>query len=84
VFSENPVDELVAIFTGDQFTLKLHVPGPTAPHTLVYGAAPVRSGVRSVHHFPFLVLLPPPKDGWSDITDVYVSRYGVPKPKVEG
>ena len=59
--------------------LKLRVPGPTAQYTLVYGAAPVRSGVRYVHHFPFLGLLLPPKDGWSDITELYVARYGVPK-----
>ena len=79
VFSQNPVDELAATFTGGKFTLKLRVPGPTAQYTLVYGAAPVRSGVRYVHHFPFLGLLPPPKDGWSDITELYAARYGVPK-----
>ena len=43
------------------------------------GARPVSSGVRCVQHFPLLGLLPPPKDGWSDITDLYVARYGVPK-----
>ena len=79
VFSQNPVDELVATFTGGKFTLKLRVSGPTAQYTLVYGAAPVRSGVRYVHHFPFLGLLPPPKDGWSDVAELYVARYGVPK-----
>jgi hypothetical protein len=79
VFSLNPVGELVATFTAGRFTLKLRVPGPTAQYTLVYGAAPVRSGVRYVNHFPFLGLLPPPKDGWSDITEPYVARYGVPK-----
>jgi hypothetical protein len=79
VFPPNPVDELVATITGASFTLKLRVPGPTAQYTLVYGAAPVRSGVRSVHQFPFLGLLPPPKNGWSDIAELYVARYGVPK-----
>jgi hypothetical protein len=80
VFSQNPVDELAAMLTAGKFTLKLRVPGPTAQYTLVYAAAPVRSAVRYVHHFPFLTLLPPPKDGWSDVTDLYVARYGVPKP----
>ncbi|MGD0258822.1 MAG: hypothetical protein ABSD29_03260 [Verrucomicrobiota bacterium] len=79
VFSPNPVDELVATFTGGRFTLKLRVPSPPVQYTLVYAAAPVRSGVRYVHHFPLLGLLPPPKDGWSDITELYVARYGVPK-----
>jgi len=32
-----------------------------------------------VQHFPFLGLLPAPTDGWSDITELYVARYGVPK-----
>ena len=62
-----------------EFTLKLRVPSPPAQYTLVQGAAPVRTGVRCVQHFPFLGLLPPPKDGWSDITELYVARYGVPK-----
>ena len=36
--------------------------------------------VRFVLHFPFLGLLPPPIDGWSDITEMYVARFGIPKP----
>jgi len=79
VFSQSPVGELVATFTGGNFTLKLRVSGPLAQYTLVYGAAPVRTGVRYVHQFPFLGLLPPPKDAWSDITELYVARFGIPK-----
>jgi hypothetical protein len=59
--------------------LKLRVLSPPAKYTLVQGAKPVRSGVRCVQHFPFLGLLPPPTDGWSDITELYVARHGVPK-----
>jgi hypothetical protein len=80
VFPRNPVAELVATYTGGEFTLKLRVPSPPAQYTLVQGAAPVRSGVRCVQHFPFLGFLPPPTDGWSDITDLYKARYGEPKP----
>src|ERR1035441_2632026 len=79
VFSRNPVAELVATNTGGKFTLKLRVPSPPAQYTLVQGAAPVRTGIRSVQHFPFLGLLPLPTDGWSDITEPYVGRYGMPK-----
>ena len=79
VFSQNPVDELVAVFTDGVFSPKLRVPSPPAQDTLVYGAAPVRSYARHISHFPFLSLLPPSKDGWSDITEPYVARYGVPK-----
>jgi len=74
VFSPNPVAELVITNIGGRITLKLRVPSPPAQYTLVQGARPVRSGVRCVQHFPFLGLLPPPSDGWSDITEVY---YGV-------
>ena len=80
VFSQNPVDELVAAFTGGKFALKLRVQSPPAQYTLVYGAAPLKSGVRYVQHFHFLDLLPPPKDGWSDIAELYVPRFGEPKP----
>jgi hypothetical protein len=79
VFPTNPVAELVVTNTGGEITLKLRVPSPPAQYTLVQGAAPVRTGVRCVQHFPFLGLLPPPTDGWSDITELYVARYGVPK-----
>ena len=79
VFSLNPVAELVITNTGGKITLKLRVPSPPAQYTLVQGAAPVRTGVRCVQHFPFLGLLPPPTDGWSDITELYVARYGVPE-----
>ncbi len=76
VFRLNPVVELVITNIADEITLKLRVPSPPAQYTLVYGAAPVRTGVRCVQHFPFLGFLPPPIDGWSDITELYVARYG--------
>ena len=79
VFSPNPVAELMVTNTGGKITLKLRVPSPPAQYTLVQGAAPVRTGVRCVQHFTFLGLLPPPTDGRSDITELYVARYGVPK-----
>ena len=79
VFRPNPVAELVATNTGGKITLKFRVPSPPAQYTLLQGAAPVRSGVRCVQHFPSLGPLPPPKDGWSDITELYKARYGEPK-----
>ncbi len=79
VFSPNPVAELVVTSTGGGITLKLRVPSPPIRYTLVQGAAPVRTAVRCVQHYTFLGLLPPPQDGWSDITALYVARFGVPK-----
>jgi hypothetical protein len=78
VFSPNPVAELVITNTGSKITLKLRVPSPPAQYTVVQGAAPVRTGVRCVQHFPFLGRLPPPTDGWSDITELYATRYREP------
>jgi hypothetical protein len=80
VFRPNPVAELVISNTGDEITIKLRLTGPPAQYTLVQGARPVRTSVRHVERFPFLGLLPPPIDGWSDITDIYKVRYGEPKP----
>ena len=72
--------ELVATITGGHFTLKLRVPSPPAQYTVVQGAAPVGTGIRCVQHFPLLGPLPAPIDGWSDITKLYVDRYGEPPP----
>ena len=77
-FSPNPVAELSITNTGGDITVKLRVAGQPGQYTLVQGAAPVSAGVRCVQHFPLLGLLPAPVDGWSDITALYVARYGVP------
>jgi hypothetical protein len=77
-FSPNPVAELSIANSGGTVTLKLRVPSQPGQYTLVQGAAPVSAGVRCVQHFPLLGLLPAPVDGWSDITEPYVARYGVP------
>ena len=77
-FSPNPVAELSIANTGGTITVKLRVPSQPGQYTLVQGAAPVSAGVRCVQHFPLLGLLPAPVDGWSDITDLHVARYGAP------
>ena len=66
--------------TGGEVSIKLRLTGPPTQYTLVQGARPVRWAVRCVQHFPFLGLLPPPVAGWCDITELYVARYGKPKP----
>ena len=80
VFDTSPVVDLDISYPGGKCTIKLRVRGTPAQLILVQGARPVRSCVRFVLHFPFLGLLPPPVDGWSDITEMYVARFGVPKP----
>ena len=78
-FGPNPVGDLVATNTGGTITLKVPVSGALAQHTLLQVAAPQNSGVRRVQHFPFLGLVPPAVDGWSDITALIVARYGMLK-----
>ena len=78
-FSPNPVAELAIAKSGDTLTMKLRVPSQPGQSILVQGASPVSAGVRCVQHFPLLGLLPAPVDGWSDITALYVARYGAPR-----
>jgi hypothetical protein len=80
VFVPSPVLDLDISYAGGKCTIKLRVRGTPAQLILLQGAKPVRSGVRCVQHFPFLGLLPPLIDGWSDITEMYVARFGIPKP----
>ncbi len=77
-FPPNPVAELAISNAGDNLSLKLHVTSQPGQYTLVCGAAPVSAGVRCVQHFVFLGFLPAAEDGWSDITELYVKRYGQP------
>ena len=78
-FGSNPVGELTISNTRGTITLKLSVPSTPAEHTIEYGAAPCSAGKYFVRHFNILGFLPEPVGGVSEITDIYVARYGVPK-----
>ncbi len=75
-FELNPVMELCIVKIDGSFRLKLKVSGPLAQYTIVLGAKPVSAGVYFIDHFAILGLLSPPIDGYCDITDMYVARYG--------
>jgi hypothetical protein len=79
-FGQNPVRELVITNTGEVIELKLSV--PTAPVTdiLVLGTYPRSAGVTFAKHFAILGRLPAPEAGFSIITQLFVDRYGVPRP----
>ena len=77
-FPLNPVGELLITNQAGVITLRLQVPSLPVEHTCVYGAAPCSAGISCVQHLPFLGLLPAPVEGLSDITNLYVARYGVP------
>ena len=80
-FDANPVAEMVVVKVGDKLRVKLHVPSQPGQFTLVEVAAPVSAGVRCVQAYRYVGLLPPPVDGWSDITDLVVARFGELTPR---
>jgi hypothetical protein len=75
-FDANPVGELLATNEGGKITLKLRVSSPPAQYTVVCGAAPCSAGRSSTQHYKILGFLPDPVDGLSDITDLYVAKFG--------
>ena len=77
-FPSNPIQELLITNDGGNIVLKLRVPSLPVQYTVVQGASPRSPGVSCVQHFPNLGFLPAPVDGWSDITALYVARYGAP------
>jgi hypothetical protein len=77
-FGLNPVGELTITNTRGVIALKLDVPSAPAEHTVVYGSAPCSAGKYFIRQFNILGLLPEPVRGVSDITALYVARYGVP------
>jgi hypothetical protein len=78
-FGLNTTGPLAITITGDVIALKLPLVSLPTQYVLVEGAAPCSAGVRYARHYPFLGFLPEPVDGWSDITALYVGRYGVPR-----
>ncbi|MGO8927418.1 MAG: hypothetical protein ACLQU3_11080 [Limisphaerales bacterium] len=79
-FDTNPVGPLVATNNSGVPELKLSVPNaPTAP-VLVLATRPCSAGVSFAKHFTILGVLPAAEAGYSNITDLYVARYGIPAP----
>jgi hypothetical protein len=72
----NPVGELSVTNDGGTIALKLAVPSAPAQYTVVCAAAPCSPGKSSALHFNILGFLPDPSRGVSDVTDIYVTRYG--------
>ena len=80
VFGRNPVGQLVITNGDDGVRLLLRVTGPVAEDIMVFGQAPCSAGRSKRRNVAYLGLLPAPQDGLSDITDLYVARYGDPRP----
>jgi hypothetical protein len=80
VFGPSPVGQLTATNGENGVRLMLSVTGPVTEKIMVFGQAPCSAGRMKHRNVAYLGLLPPPKDGAVDITDIYVARYGEPKP----
>ena len=77
-FGPNPVGDLLITNGPDGIALRLSVAAVPEAHISVYGAAPCSAGITFVRNFTMLGRLPDPVAGVTEITDLYVARYGVP------
>jgi hypothetical protein len=77
-FEANPVGDVVATNTGGVPELKVSVPSASAAPVIVLATRPRSAGVSFAKHFTILGVLPAAEAGYSNITDLYVARYGVP------
>jgi hypothetical protein len=77
-FTANPVAELVVANSGGVIDLKLSVPSAPVTDILVLATHPRSAGVTFAKHFTILGRLPAAEAGYSNITKLYVDRYGAP------
>jgi hypothetical protein len=77
-FTANPTGALTITNTGGTIALKLKVSRTPAHYTMVLGTTPCSRGVSRPRRFTLLGALPDPVSGVSDITDLYVAKYGIP------
>jgi hypothetical protein len=79
VFEPNPVGQLTLTNGENGARLLLSVAGPVTEDIMVFGQAPCSAGRMKRRNVAYLGLLPAPLNGMSDITDIYVARYGEPR-----
>jgi hypothetical protein len=78
-FPANPVGAFSITNSNGAIALRLSVSGTPAADIILRGAAPCSQGVSFVRDFTILGLLPAASDGASEITDMYVKKYGIPR-----
>jgi hypothetical protein len=79
VLGLNPVGQLLITNGESGVRLLLTVTAPVAEDIMVFGQAPCSAGRAKRRNVSYLGLLPTPQAGLSDITDLYVARYGEPR-----
>jgi hypothetical protein len=80
VFGLSPVGQMTITNGENGVRLLLRVTGPVAEDIMVFGQAPCSAGRMKRRNVAYLGLLPAPQNGMSDITDIYIARYGEPRP----
>lgn len=80
VFGLSAVGELVAENTDTGVRLRVRVTGELNEDVMVFGQEPCSAGRSKRRNVAYLGLLPPPVNGWSDITHLYQARFGEPRP----
>jgi hypothetical protein len=78
VFGLNPVGQLIITNGQSGVRLLLNVAAPVTEDIMVFGQAPCSAGRNERRNVAYLGLLPAPQAGLSDITPLYVARYGEP------
>ena len=79
-FGLNPSVALHIQDTRTGLTLKLHVSQTPTEDIMIFGSPPWKAGRTYCSDYRFLGLLPAPVKGWSDITRLYIEKFGVPPP----
>ena len=77
-FGPNPVQEFQLTKTDGRLRLALRVAHTPPTRIVVLGSPPCSAGIAVRANFSILGWLPPPVDGWSDITRLYVQKFGPP------
>jgi hypothetical protein len=78
VFSPNPVGDLLITNDDNGVRLFVNLSAPITEDIMVFGQAPCSSGRRKRRNLSYLGLLAAAQAGLSEITALYVARFGVP------
>jgi hypothetical protein len=79
-FGVNPRGTLQIKITSKGPAFKLRVSGTPTEDIMVFASPPWKAGRTYCGDYRFIGLLPAPVKGWSDITRLYIKKFGVPPP----
>ncbi len=78
LFGDNPVVELTITKPNGALALQLVLSEEPAQYVLVLGTKPLSAGSTYADHFTLLGVVPAPDHGVSDITAMFVAKFGPP------